>query len=428
MKSEHRSRLVEWGKNLLILLLALSALYLLARTQFSGNVLDSVRDLLTKTPTSGSDSAPAQFSAAVQPVRLAVYQNGQRYGVQYDQTGTDAAYAECSTLLAEALSSAGQPTKISESVWRNALCRTGIYVDYLSILPLDALSGWLGGDQINSVLTGSARHICLAEDETHGVSLFYIDADDNSYYACKTTLSVSSHLNTAISGITPNGALFAFEMPDMDILDPYTLLTTTPQAKIYTAANPLLEDSTRVSELLSALTFHAQNAAPDPVMGGQFVEGNDFLRLSSHGVLSYHTVGDSDFRFLVSDNSAQGTLDYVRALAQRTVGAWCGQARLYLAGMEDTDSGLEITFQYCLNGSPVSLSEDCAARFTVQNGAVTDFTLYLRSYTDTKEISPILPVQQAAAAMESLNTDGSELTLLYQDTGGDLVSAYWAAS
>lgn len=43
MRSNRRSRPVEWGKNVLIVLLALSAAFLLSRTQIADRVVDAVR-------------------------------------------------------------------------------------------------------------------------------------------------------------------------------------------------------------------------------------------------------------------------------------------------------------------------------------------------------------------------------------------------
>ena len=429
MRSKRRSRLVEWGKNLLILLLALSALYLLGRTQFSGGIADSIRGLLGHSQTDAAAAYPQSSSVTVHPVRLAIYQDGRRYGVQYDQEETDAAFSALSMLLSEALGSAGEPEPVFERDWRAALCRTGIYMDFLYPIPLRTLSDWMGEGEENPALTGTARRICLVADEDGGVSLFYINEEDGSYYSCGTTLTRDFHLNAAVADWSPNGAMFAFEVENMEALAPYTLLTTTPQPAVYAAGNPLLEDSARVPELLNALTFQPQGAALDPAVGGQIVEGNDSLRLLSSGVVTFHTIGDSGFRFSLPEDSTQGALDYVQALAEATVGAWCGQARLCLAGVKETADGLEITYEYSLNGAPVALPEDyAAARFVVSGGAVTDFTLYLRSYTDTGETSVVLPEVQAAAAMDALDAREKELTLLYQDSGGALVSAGWIAA
>lgn len=429
MKNKHRSRLVEWGKNLLILLLALSLVYLLGRTQLSSRIINGVQNLLDGSFEGSTDSMLDQSSSVkIQPMRLAIYQDGRRYGVQYDQKEVDADFSALSILLAEALSSAGTPEQVSEQTWRSSLCRTGIYMDFYYPVRLVTLSGWLGVDQGNSALEGSVRRMCLAENEDGGVSLFYINEESGSYYSSETTLSSDVHLDTAVADWSPNGAQFAFEVPGMESIEPYTLLTVTPQPLVYTTGNPLLEDNARVGELLSALTFHSQGTQLNPTTGGQLVEGNDSLRLSEDGLVTFHTIGDSEFRFSLSENSVEAALDYVQSLAESTVGAWCGQARLCLAEVNESPEQIEIIFQYCLNGAPVVLSEgQAAARFIVSNGAITDFSLYLRSYTDKGETALVLPALQAAAAMEALDVYGKELTLVYQDSGGEEVSAGWIA-
>lgn len=39
-----------------------------------------------------------------------------------------------------------------------------------------------------------------------------------------------------------------------------------------------------------------------------------------------------------------------------------------------------------------------------------------------------MPIPQAMAAMEALKLEGEELLLVYSDTGGETVSASWAAA
>lgn len=427
MGNKRRSRLIEWGKNVLIVLLALSALYLLSCTRLSGGLSEGFRGLLRDSAAGGSATLK-RSSVSIHPVRLAIYQDGRRYGVQYDQAAADEAFSSLSTLLSEALGSAGAPEPITETDWRAALCSTGIYLDVLYPVPLQTLSGWLGDGQYNLALSGTVRRICLAADAAGGVSLFFINEEDGSYYACGTTLTQNFHLNEAVADWSPNGALFAFEVEGMQALAPYTLLTATPEPVVYAADNPLLEDTSRVEELLDVLTFHTQGATLDPAAGGQIMEVNDSLRLSADGVVNFHTIGDSGYRFTLPETGTQAALDYVQALAESTVGAWCAPARLCLAGVEQTAEGLEIRFQYSLNGAPVTLPEErTAARFLVSDGAVTDFTLCLRTYSDSGETSIVLPAVQAAAAMEAMDAQGKELTLLYQDSGGTQVSAGWVA-
>lgn len=430
MKDKRRFRLIEWGKSLLIILLALSLVYLVGRTQFSEKMEDSVRSLLEGHSEESTGTASDQTSSIkINPLRIAVYHNGLRYGVQYDQNTVDTDYSNLSILFAEALSSAAAPEAVSERTWQNALCNTGIYMDFYYPVPMNVLAGWLGEDSGTLALTDHARRICLAADGDGGVSLYYIDEQSGTYYAAPTTLSQNVHLDTAVEDWSPNGAQFAFEVEGMELLGAYTLLTATPEPAVYAVSNPLLDDASRLESLLSELSFHSRSSTLSPVTGGQVVEGNDSLRLLENGTVMFHTIGDTDFRFSVSGDGIEAVLKYVQTLAEATVGAWCGQAKLCLAEINETAEQTEIVFQYCLNGVPVKLPDGySAARFVVSGGAVTDFSLYLRCYTDTEETSLVLPVVQAAAAMESMKADGKELALLYEDPGTEQISAGWVAN
>lgn len=431
MKGKGRSRLIEWGKTLLIVLLTVSAAYLLGQTQFSEDMVSEVKNLLDRTSSTDSEELHTQTTpAAIRPMHITInLDGGQRYGVQYDLKGTDVVFSSVSTLLSEALSSADTPRRITEQSWRSKLACAGIYMDLYYPVSLNVLSEQLGESQSNQMLSGKARRICLAADQDDSVSLLYINESDGLVYSSATTLSRSIHLDPVLEGQSPNGALFAFEVPGMENVAPYVLLTSTPHPVVYQSGNPLLMDGTRIEELLRTLSFQPRGVQLDPAAGGPLVEGNDSLRLFDTGMLTFHTIGDSDFRFLLPEETLQSALEYTQKLANATVGMWCGGANLCLAGVEETETGAEILFQYCLNGIPVELPEgNVAARFVIYNGALTDFSLYFRTYTATEETTLILPELQAAAILDTVSGQENELTLLYQDMGGELVSAGWIAN
>ena len=66
-------------------------------------------------------------------------------------------------------------------------------------------------------------------------------------------------------------------------------------------------------------------------------------------------------------------------------------------------------------------------RFAVGLYAAHYVTLYLRSYSAVGESSAVLPVPQAAAALQAEGLEGRELLLVYSDGGGDTLTAGWAA-
>ncbi len=431
MKGKGFFRLIEWGKTLLILVLAASAIYLLGETQFSDGMLSRVQSMLSDAPADKqTDSAGQSDPAVVRPMRVVItLEGGQRYGVQYDLTGTDAAFSSVSTLLAEALSSAGAPRKTGESIWRANLSRMGIYLDFEYPLPLTVLSGHPDDQPGGADASAAVRRLCLVAGQEDGVELLYRNEADGAFYACTTTLSRRAHLEPTLAGWSANGAMFAFEVPGMEHVAPYLLLTSAPQPGAYRGSNPLTGENGRIAELLKELSFQTRGTTLDPLEGGLHVEGNDSLRLLSNGMLTFHTLGDSEFRFLLPENTRQGALDYTQELANATVGKWCDGAVLCLAGVQETADGLEILYRYCLDGIPVELPEgNAAARFLVRKGAVTDFSLYLRTYSPTGETTLILPERQAAAALGTGAGEENELVLIYQDGGGESVRAGWIAN
>ena len=117
-KSKH-ARLLELGKDVLIVLLACSAVWLTTRVQRTG----SLGDLLADTPQEGQGQtqAPGQMEM-VRPVRMAaVGRSGEttiRYGAQYDQQSTDALFQQVANLLVEALSDGGEMSPVSQWEWR----------------------------------------------------------------------------------------------------------------------------------------------------------------------------------------------------------------------------------------------------------------------------------------------------------------------
>ena len=115
-------------------------------------------------------------------------------------------------------------------------------------------------------------------------------------------------------------------------------------------------------------------------------------------------------------------------LAEATIGANCGQARLHLISARETQEGWLIQFGYQLDGSSVWLYEDgWAAQFLVRDGFVTQFTLQFRTYTDTGEQAVLLPADRAAAILPTLTQQPRELVLQYRDQGESLVEPIWVA-
>lgn len=423
-------RMVERVKSLLIVLLSCSAVYLAVRTQ-----MPVALNGLLPAETTGSASQTTQESRtqAAQPLHMAVTLRGGgeeslRYGVQYDQQAQDALFQQMYSLLVEALSSAGTPEMVTDQDWRQALnTAPGVYFDWQEELPFPVLEGWLSVN--NPQLTGSVRRLVLTAQE--GQAVLYYCAQDQTYYRAVCDMVDVSRLEEAAAGVKDNGARFAFESEEYSGLDPYTLLLEeqlTP--KIYLASNPLEQENAQ-DQIRLLLDFSVDSSVSYTTSDEQVIRnGNDTLRLAADGTVTFTAADDGGSRYPVAGAGVYGAVERCRQLAVDTLGFLSGEARVYLLSVETTGTeSWTVEFGYLLNGVPVRLSEEsCAARFQVDGGRVSSFTLHFRSYTDNGTTSVVLPQLQAMAAMQAKGHQGEELLLVYLDGGSQQVSASWAAA
>lgn len=419
----NKRRWVELGKDAAIVLLTLSAAWLLAMTPL---VQDSgVGDLLAPQESSGVGGSAEERTTAMLPVRLAVTGEGGRCGVQYDDERLEELFPPLGVLLGDALASAGEPQAMAEEQWRKCVAGKSIYFDFGGEAPLAVLERWFQG-MGQRALEGRARRLLLCAGEGDQVLLCWQDGRDGRFYSCATALTQALHLDPAVEGAAVNGAYFAFEDETLARrLAPYTLITEGEQAGTgYDASVPLAGEA-EVLALLEALSFSGQSHAP--VSGGEvYLDGGDRLVVGGGGVVTYRAAQRE--KYPVGEGLAAGT-DGARALAEAALGPLCGEARLYLISARQEPGGeIYVRFGYLLNGSAVYLGEKgWAAEFLVRDGYITQFTLRLRSYAVNGQHTLLLPVDKAAAMLPDLSREGRELAVRYQDGGGASVSPVWVA-
>lgn len=418
-------RRVEWGKNLLIVLLTLSAIYLLT-------MLPLVQDsglfhlLGGAEPTQGEEAGLSLTSVTVQPAAMAVNTEAGRYGVQYNQQELEALFARLGPLLGDALGGAGPPEAIDEASWQDYLTGSGIYFDFDGEIPLPVLCGWLSGDQ-GCALTGMARRLLLAEGEEDQLLLCYQEVESGLFYACSTGMTRTLHLAPNLDGYVGNGAYFAFEHQEYaGLFKPYTFITEEEGIRVrFSAANPMSEAG-GVDKLLSQLAFHGQNHAT--VSSGEaYLDGEDRLQVNQDGTVTYRA--GQGGKYFVADPTVAGVVEAARGLAQRTVGALCGEAQVHLISVQEEGGRYLIRFGYRLNGIRLYLySGGWAAQFLVEDGYVTEFTLHCRTYASLEETVPLIPIHRAAALLPDLSREPRELSVQYRDRGDGTVSPGWVAN
>ncbi len=425
-----RQRLVELGKDILILILTCSALLLAGQTPLFTQLRGWV-----SSPAQMVEPVARQPKEAAEPYAMAVRNSRGLYGAAYDASQVDRAFGELSPLLEEAFASAGAPEAMTRRQWERLLEAPGVYCVFQGRPPLRVLSAWLG--QGEGSLEGGAEALLLAWD---GSRVWLCWREGDSYSRLLTQVDYEGGMEPLLEGFNPNGAAFASALAQTDPaykpIDPDVLVPmTAPRTGAYAVTAPdLAGDGETLERLLTALGFQSGVGSAYEAGGGLALnESGDRLRVSSDGSVIFHA--GEDLRYPVSALSGRVTVqEAVTAsweLLNRAAAPWKGENMAFvLTGAEETEGGWSVTFHSRLEGIPLLTgAEGWAARFTVSEGKVADFTLYLRGYTATGE-TILLPGQRlAAAAMgaEALRNSGRRLTLCYQDRGGGALTAGWVA-
>ena len=424
MDKRRLHRAVEWGKDVLIAVLAVSAVWLAIRAQSPGVLglfAQSAAGSYSDRNTAGSRTE------AVRPLRMTVNLGQEvHYAQLCDTAAGDELFQSFAGLLMETLSSAGQPTQADRDTWERAVAQEpGVTFDFQGEVPMSVLSQWLSGSQ--SPQEAAVRRLTMSVSQDQ-VALTYRDERTGTYYRRWSTVVNHQHLREALEGYSGNGVAYAFESEAAQLVDPDTLLPAQdPTPKIYTADTPTAGGQSALEALMEDMDIPAGLSsfyrAGDEWVGRS---GNDSFRLSDAGVLVYTNEEGSDL-FQTEGAGLPAAAECSRRLAAAALSPRMGAARLYLVSAAESAGGYDVSFAYHLDGVPVLSDSGPAAQFRVENGRVTSFTLRLRRYTDSGETAAVLPLRQAAAALAALDRQTAELLLTDADRGGDRIVPGWSA-
>lgn len=420
-----RRRLIELGKDILIVALACSAFYLAGLTPMVTQLRSWIAPAV---PT--AQAQPRQARDSVTPYGVAVRNGLGLYGISYDQAGVERVFAQVSSLIGEALATAGDVESITPRQWRQLLDGEVVYCQFQGRTPLEALAAWLGE---GTALTGGAETVALGWD---GSTVWLGWESGNSRYRARTQVGYLEHMSGVLEEFNPNGAAFAYTLRETDktydTLDPYVLVGMTPQRPMtYAAASPdFIGDADALGTLLEALGFRSGTGAAYEAAGELAInENGDRLRVNAAGRAVFHA-GEEN-RYPVASVGETPTVEEAALAAwellNRAAEPWKGESVYILTGAEKTERGWTVTFQPRLGGIPVYVGEDgWCARFTVEGRRITDFTLDLRAYTSTGTVSLVTSERLAAAALKSQRSSG-QLKLRYTDSRTPTVAAGWVS-
>ena len=423
---------IELGKDVLIIGLTCSALWMLR----GGGLWQRVSLVDDRTPGITEQQASAEDrAAAARPMSItATIQGGiqpERCVIRYDDSGVDTMFRQLAGILVETLSSVEEPAQIDREAWEAALAQSpGFCFDFQGELPLSVLSGWLGVERELPEVTMRRLLLTMCGKD---VALYCYDLAGERWLRFTTGVVSEAQLENALEGLVADGAYYAFESETTANMSPDTVLTPAPEPMpVCVASNPVVGGRSALEGLMSDLNINLSGCVFYPAAGEEVARiGSDTLRLSTAGVLEYHADEESARQFPVTPISGKSEIFAVvescRQLLRQVTAERCGQARVYLADVEQTARGWRVEFEYSLNGVGVALEKGCAAVFDIRNGHITAFTLRLRSYTQGEETQPVLPPVQAAAAMSALSLRGRELRLVYSDRGEGRLVPNWMA-
>ena len=410
---------VELLKDLLIVLLTCSAVFLAWQTPMANHLRGWVAP-----PPSPAAGPTVRSEEALTPYAIRVRNSLGSYAVSYDGPTLTRTFQRFSGLLGEALASDEIPERINTRQWQALLEAPGFYCALRGSLPLSVLPQWLG---MESSISGEAESLVLSWD---GSRVWLGWRGSGGFFRVRTRVDFAGDLSPLVESFSPNGGAFAYTLSEdsaFEALDPYVLITpTAPQPKNFTAASPdLTGDAETLTKLLNALGFLSGADAAYETPGGLTVtENGDRLQVTSGGTITYRA--GEELRFPVSGTSAGQGAQAAWELLCRVAEPFENTPAYILTGVETAENGWTVTFESRLEGIPVTTgASGWCARFTVDDRKITEFTLILRTYAPTGEVTPLPDHRLAAAALRSISGSDGTLVLCYPDNLSSTLTAGW---
>lgn len=415
-----RHKAVDRLQNLALLLLTLSALFLLSRLMVTGSGWAGLQELLPAGPSGGRPDQTVDLGEVMPAFHLVVTGDSE-YG-RYTQLSADGGdLQQILPLFQEALGSATVVGAAADKTLQEALACPSLYLDLTVELPSAVVTAWLGeGDGFGR----NVRAMALAAEDGESAFL-YLRSEDGSIFRYNTALPVSA-VTEITDSLSPNGGSFAYES-NFAPLAPYTVLVAQPP-EVPRVQGDLPAGYTAYN-LLTALDFNAHTNARYPESDGTevVVESPRLLRLSPDGQVTYACDGETTsalYRVPCAGESptaaeaVQAAGNLAAVLTESTAAS-----PLYLRSLTQSEGGYRVTFGYQVEGVSVFFPNDAPGlTVNISGTAITSFVYRCREYTAAEETESLMP-SEMAVAIASLSP-GSGLSVGYVDNGTE-VAARW---
>lgn len=414
-----KQRLIEIGKNVLIVLLSCSLLFLTLSAIPSHSIrtnprlaglLQPIAPLLglpEAEVTQVAEAAPVLDAA--QPIAISVMNDAGRCSAMWNFDALDTAFERFAPHLGLALSEATQFTRVSQEQVQIALAENSVYLRYAKPLPASLLAFWL-----DSTLEAAVGNVgaCILSASEDTVRLYLLGAVN---YCAETSIS-SNDLHDHLQTYTPDGSVFAFETEYS--LAPLSLLPgRAPAVPAVTASNPC--DSRYINALATAMGFnpYGEGRYTDDRGDTVFSETNASLEITAGGRVTYRSENP---RFAADSTQPEVLTETARQLTDLIFSDIPGEGRLYLTAFEQTEESTICRFTRMISGLPVYMAGD-AACITFTGSAITEAVLQLHSFTGAGKTIHPLPTEQAAAMLPR----GSTLEMAYFLNADQTLTAGW---
>ena len=431
-----KKRRAGWVQNLAILCLSLSAVFLLVRV-FSyeygeDGLLPTLNTIFSAGSVASGTGQATDLTGMAAPFNLVATAPYGRYGRML-ASSADGEAVHASNLLRETLGSATGETMVQEEQFRAALEQTSLFLDYLTPLPASILGDWFGADFTAGF---DVRYLLIAAED--GAAVLYLWDGTGAIYRYATAVEAGT-LEATVEAFRPEDVavsgdvVFAFEDPEQyGHLCPYTVLSDeSRETAVLTAAIPALAGD--VEQLLSMLDFnpHTANRYTQTTTGTEeVVESPRHLWVQTDGVVIYQ--GDTEtvsplFHISCAEETpteAEAVLA-VRQLAEKLLEEEILSASdVYLSGIQGTEDGFWISFDYLVDGIPVYFSDGTSALEVETTGdTITGFRLKYRQYASNGATYQLLPLEHAVHMATTYRN--ALLTKGYVDRDEDTITADW---
>ncbi|MFI3255120.1 MAG: hypothetical protein R3Y63_12430 [Eubacteriales bacterium] len=414
--------MIEMIKNLIIVFLSCSALFLLSQVEIFSRVSTYLLDDTVQTVKEVDLLFEEQLGGVLPLAVVALDDMGQR-GLQYEE-GIEDFFSLSSQILKEALGNLTTVEEISFQEFQQLLTTApSLYFQWGKEIPLVLLESYLSDGQLGE-REGTVSGILLSPWK-EGMALIYQSKD--RYYACPVVALEEGRLEAVIDHLGGEALAYAFSLEGYELVEPLTLVSPVPLSKmVYRGSTAISSD---LSGLLEILGFQSSANAQYSSSDGLVVRGStDSLRLSDEGQITYQ--GEEQTRYFLPKEGTSITLfeqvEGARRFASQILQDLETIPQLQFYGIQQEGEGLWIQFSATLDGVPLAFGDSLvAAEFLLVEEAIQEFSLWYRHYLPLEIETPILPIRQAQDIMETFVLDG--LLLVYQDSGRETVSATWVS-